>query len=162
METFTPVSKVDYNPQVLAVCVFVVEFMFPVKLSVTVKCFVVISVKNHVPRTVHLVLNHAKINVFIANAQRNVVSLVFLVWNHVLGDVSTINAQNVVVSHVTDQGAITPARKNYVVDTNALECVANVVRGNAEFVIKKKCKRFYLGMKTNPMHVLWNLNHVVT
>ena len=90
-----------YIYQVIAVCVFAVEFMFPARKTVAVSYSVVMPVLSLAPKTVPRAKNGAAILVRTASARINVGSLVSLATRNAVGNASISDAPDCADSHVT-------------------------------------------------------------
>ena len=90
-----------YIYQVIAVCVFAVEFMFLARKTVAVSYSVVMPVLSLAPKTVPRAKNGAAIPVRTASARRNVGSLVSLATRNAVGNVSISDALDCADSRVT-------------------------------------------------------------
>ena len=90
-----------YIYQVIAVCVFAVEFMFPARKTVAVFYSVVMPVLSLAPKTVPRAKNGAAILVRTASARINVGSLVSLAKRNAVGNASISDAPDCADSHVT-------------------------------------------------------------
>ena len=90
-----------YIYQVIAVCVFAVEFMFPARKTVAVSYSVVMPVRSLAPKTVPRAKKGAAIPVRTVSARRNVGSLVSLATRNAVGNASISDAPDCADSHVT-------------------------------------------------------------
>ena len=142
--------------QVIAVCVFAVEFMFLVRKTAAVPYSVVIPVPSLVPKTVPRVKNDAVTPVRTVTARTNVASLVNHATRNAVGNVYISDALDCVDSHAIVSDVTSRVKSFFLASIPVLVFAGKYVQRSAECVIRMRSPRFSSELKTTRTQGLWN------
>ena len=145
-----------FTCQVIAVCVFAVEFMFLARKTVAVPYSVVIPVLSLVPKTVPRAKNAVATPVRTASAGKNVASLVSLATRNAVGNVCITDALDCVDSHVIVSDVTSRVKSFFLASIPVLVFAGKDVQRSAECVIRMRSPRFSSELKTTRTQGLWN------
>ena len=145
-----------YIYQVIAVCVFAVEFMFLARKTAAVPYSVVIPVLSLVPKTVPRAKNAVATPVRTASARKNVASLVSLATRNAPGNVSISDAPNYAERNVIVSDVTSPVKSVFLAGIPALVFAGKDVQRSAECAIRMRSPRFSSELKGKRTQGLWN------
>ena len=147
---------VFFTCQVIAVCVFAVEFMFLARKTAAVPYSVVIPALSLVPKTVPRAKNAVATPVRTASARKNVASLVNLATRDAVGNVCITDALDCVDSHVIVSDVTSRVKSFLLASIPVLVFAGKYVQRSAECVIRMRSPRFSSELKTTRTQGLWN------